>query len=436
MKVLLVNCCPVKSRTKEARTHTPPLHLGYLAAILERQGLEAAIVDMSTPNCSLDTIKDTITAYRPDLVGLSSITPSFSRAIATARLIKHIAPTVPIVAGGCHVTFTADSTLRENPEIDIVVRGEGEATLLELIKCMEAGGTLDKVRGLSYRRDGNDPFHTPARPYISDLDTLPWPARHLMLLLEYGTPGAILASRGCPNRCIFCAASAMSGHRYRVRQPHHVVDEIEHLGAQYGLRNFLFLDDTFTALPEQLTIPVCQEITSRRLGITFGCESRVDAITPHLIEHLVQAGAQAIQLGIESGSQEILDKIGKRITLHQVYNAVRWALDAGLRVACCFMLGHPDETEETARQTAELMKKVRAMGVAVTPLSVFTPFPGTDVYERPERYGVRREELDWKKFTTFCPVFKIKHLSLERLRELYVEISCDLVPAEAAAGKG
>jgi radical SAM superfamily enzyme YgiQ (UPF0313 family) len=405
--------------------------VGYLAAVIERGGMGAAIVDTSLPDCGTDAIEDAMTAYQPDLVGISCMTPSFPKAVATARRIKRITPTIPILLGGCHATFTAESTLRENLEIDMVVRGEGEATLLELIRCIEAKDTPDKVQGLSYRGNDNVIIHTSDRPHISDLNALPWPARHLMPFLKYGIPGAILASRGCPNRCIFCAGTAMSGHRYRARRPQLVVDEIEHLHTQCGLGEFLFLDDTFTALPERLTIPVCREIVSRRLNITFSCESRVDVVTPRLVEHLVQAGARGIQLGVESGSQEILDKIGKRITLQQVYNAVRWALDGGLRVGCCFMLGHPDETEATARQTADMIKEVRAMGVALTPLSVFTPFPGTDAYERREQYGLQQEESDWGKFTTFNPVFSTKHLSRDRLRELYMELLSELVPARS-----
>jgi radical SAM superfamily enzyme YgiQ (UPF0313 family) len=430
MKVLFVSCCSTPRQIEENHSHPPPLNVGYMAAVIEREGIGAAIVDMGLPDCGMDAIENTITAYQPDLVGISCLTPSFPKAIATARQIKRLAPTIPIILGGCHVTFTAESTLRENPEIDIVVRGEGEATLMELISCIETKDALDKVHGISYRRNDNVILRTSDRPYISDLDALPWPARHLMPLLKYDLPGALLASRGCPNRCIFCAGTAMSGHRYRIRHPHLVVDEIEHLLTQYGIEEFLFLDDTFTALPERLTIPACQEIVARRLNVTFACESRVDVITPRLVEHLVQAGARGIQLGVESGSQEILDKIGKRITLQQIHDAVRWALEGGLRVGCCFMLGHPDETEETVRQTAEMIKELRARGVALTALSIFTPFPGTDAYERREQYGLQQEEMDWSKLTTFYPVFRTKHFSQVRLRELYMELLGELMLAE------
>jgi anaerobic magnesium-protoporphyrin IX monomethyl ester cyclase len=428
MNVLLLNCYPlVDHRQEDAQIYIPPLHQGYLAAVLEREGCDVAIVEVSSPDPHHSLVEDALSSFRPDLVGISSMTWSFPKAVATARRVKRVAPTLPVVVGGCHVTFTADNTLLENPEIDIVVRGEGEMTLLELVRCIAANDSLQKVQGISYRQDGNSVAHTPDRPFIADLNTLPLPARHLVPLLEYEKPGALIASRGCPHRCIFCAASAMSGHRYRIRQPDLVVDEVEHLYTEYGVRDFIFMDDTFTALPKRLTIPVCRGILARRLDITFGCESRVDVVTPELIALLVQAGARSIEFGIESGSQKILDRLSKRITLQQVRDAVRCALDAGLGVACDFMLGHPDETEETARQTVEFIRELRAMGVGATPFYAFTPFPGTAVYENPEEYGVHREDLDWKRCTTFYPVIRTRHLSRERLRELFMEMWQELV---------
>jgi anaerobic magnesium-protoporphyrin IX monomethyl ester cyclase len=435
MKVLLVNAPQVKHYRQRIVAHDnvyrpPPLQLGYMAAVLERQGIEVAIADLVVHDQEAAAFQALLLDQAPNLVGISSTTSSFPKALRLARLSKEALPDVPTVLGGSHVTFTATETLRENACVDMVVRGEGEQTIQELVACLRENQTPKGILGVSYRRNG-EIVHNPPRPFIQDLDTLPLPARHLVEVAPYNAPGALITSRGCPGRCIFCAATAMSGHRYRVRGPERVVDEMEHLRYEYGLRRLTILDDTFTGLPKKLTLPVCREIKRRRLEITWSCESRVDVATPETLDALREAGCDSIQFGVESGSPKVLATLRKGITLDQVRQAVRHAVGLGMRVYCSFILGHPDETEEDARLTLDFAGEVRQLGVEIAALVFLTPFPGTDVYERREAHGITLHETNWAKFISSNPIISTRHLSREKLLQLWAEDQMEYATSEA-----
>lgn len=432
MKALLVNSPQFEFHSTAGRARgqirlVPPVHLGYLAAVAEGQGTECCILDLAALKIGLDAVVETLVSWQPDIVGISSTTISFPNALRVAQLVKQTRPESTVVLGGCHVTFTAQETLNDHSQVNVVVRGEGEETFAELLSCLESRGNLDSVKGISYRKDDGAIVHNPPRGFIQDLDRLSWPARHLMQLEAYNGPGALFTSRGCPNACAFCAATAMSGRRYRSRQPQFIVDEVQHLVERYGCRHISFLDDTFTALAKQLTIPVCRDMVQRGLNITFGCESRVDVISPELIDELQRAGCAAIHFGVESGSQQILDRMNKRITLDQVRNAVRWSAEAGLEVFCSVILGLPGETETTARQMRDFLAELRHLGAHEIIVELLIPFPGTDIYERQDEYSVTIHETDWRKFNTRLPIVSTAQLSRERLRELYVEVTFDLL---------
>lgn len=434
MKTLLVVAPPVehyRQRIMHGKDilRPPPLNLGYLAAVLERQGVEVAIADLIVQEQPIATFQTLLQDYAPDLVGISSTTPSFPTALKLARLSKELRPNTPTVLGGSHVTFTAEETLRENASIDLVVRGEGEQTLQELLACLQASRPPKDVAGVSYRQDGQV-VHNAPRPFIHDLDSLPWPARHLLDLAAYNAPGALLTSRGCPAHCIFCAASVMGGQRYRTRRPERVVDEMEYLHYERGFQDLTILDDTFTALPKKMTLPVCREIQRRGLQITWYCESRVDVATPEVLDALREAGCDRIQFGVESGSPRILATLRKGITLEQVRRATRYAAGLGMRVFCSFILGHPDETEEDAQQTIDLMREIRQLGDSSVALVFMTPYPGTKIRENREAYGITLHEENWAKFVGSNPIISTRHLSREKMVELWVEAQIEETGSE------
>jgi anaerobic magnesium-protoporphyrin IX monomethyl ester cyclase len=433
MSRILLVCAPQRDpeqypKVKPGIVYTPPLHLGYLAAVLLPLGFEVRIIDMRIEEIGLEKIGRVVQDERPDIVGISSTTTSYPHALTVAKRVKELLPSTFVVMGGCHVTFMPQACLEENWQVDAVVRGEGEFTLAELATALKEGGSLQAVSGLSYQdREKGSLVHNPARPFIQNLDCLPRPARALMSMHAYNAGGALFTSRGCPHRCIFCVASAMSGRCYRTRSPNLVVDEMEHLVMDYGFHHLSILDDTFTGLPRRLTLPVCREIVRRGLKITFDCESRVDVFTPELCDALVQAGCTGVQFGVESGSQKILDASHKGITLDQVRNAVRCARAAGIRaIACSFILGHVHDTEETIRETISFWQELKTYGAAQIAFAPLTPFPGTEVYEKRAEYGLVIHETDWSKYTTYTPVISTPNISRERLKELYLEAAFTL----------
>jgi radical SAM superfamily enzyme YgiQ (UPF0313 family) len=439
VRILLINSPQFEfhsaDRPARGQLHVlPPLHLGYLAAVAENQGIECCILDLAALDIGLETVVEAITSWQPEVAGISSTTISFPNALRVAQLLKQTRPATHVVMGGCHVTFTADDTLKNHHQVDIVVRGEGEETFAELLRCLDEGGSLSALDGISYRDDDGSIVHNPSRDFIHDLDRLPWPARHLMSLEAYNGTGALFTSRGCPHSCAFCAATAMSGRRYRVRQPQLIVDEIQYLVEHYACQHLSFLDDTFTALPHRLTIPVCREMVRRGLVVSFGCESRVDAISPELVAELKSAGCMGIHFGIESGSQQILDRMHKRITLDQVRDAVRWTAEAGVEVFGSVILGLPGEAEATAYQTRDFLLELRDLGAKEFVVELLVPFPGSDIYEHRDKYEITIHETDWGKFNTRLPIISTPQLSREHLRELYLEIMFDLLGDKLVVG--
>ena len=436
MKVLLANAPQIEQHQRRTAIHDsvlrpPPLHLGYLAAALEPMGIEVRIADLNFDEQAMDSFQTLLLNHAPDLVGISSTTVSFPQALRLARLSKKALPHVPTVLGGCHVSFTAEETLREHTCVDFVVRGEGEQTLQELAACVQKGQAPEGILGVSYRRNG-DIVQNPSRPFIRDLNSLPWPARHLMDLKQpsYNAPGALITSRGCPGRCIFCSAGAMGGHRYRIRKPELVVDEMEYLHHEHGFRRLAILDDTFTALPKKLTLPACREIKRRGLQIVWSCESRVDVATPEVLDAMREAGCDRVQFGVESGSPRVLATLRKGITLDQVRRAVKYAAGLGMQVYCSFIIGHPDETEEDARQTIDFIHEIRRLGARFAALVFLVPFPGTEVYKQREAYGLTLHETNWIKFVPSNPIISTRHLAREKLLQLWVESKIEETPSE------
>jgi radical SAM superfamily enzyme YgiQ (UPF0313 family) len=226
----------------------------------------------------------------------------------------------------------------------------------------------------------------------------------------------------------------MSGRRYRVQQPQSIVDEIQHLVAYYAVRCISFLDDTFTALPHRLTVPVCREMVRRGLVMPFGCESRVDVISPELVAELKSAGCIAIHFGVESGSQQILDRMYKRITLDQVRDAVRWTVQVGMEAFCSVILGLPGEAEATVCQTRDFLLELGMLGAKGFVVGLLVPFPGSDIYEHRDKHEIMIHETDWGKFNTRLPIISTSQLSRKRLRELYLEITFELVGDKLVVG--
>jgi len=310
------------------------------------------------------------------------MTSVYQSALETAILLK-AALGRPIVLGGPHATVYPQRVMNESPVIDYVVRGEGEETFLALVQALDAGGKdVGTIQGLTFRLRG-EIISTPDRALIQDLDSLPFPARHLFELGRYGlcTPEGqpmftLLSSRGCPYNCAYCFKGIV-GRTYRQRSPDNILSEIRQVIEQYGARNFYFIDDLFTIDLRRLHL-IADQLITEKLDIRWQCLGRVDRVNAEVLRKMYLAGCRRIHYGIESGNQGILQRIGKGIQLEQVRKAVRWAKEAGLQVKGYFMLGLPGDTEQTMQQTVDLAIE---LDLDEAMFSLTTPFPGTRLWE-------------------------------------------------------
>jgi anaerobic magnesium-protoporphyrin IX monomethyl ester cyclase len=360
----------------------PPLGLGYLAAVLEQSQHQVQILDFSLdPQSSLDSDVQRVAAFNPHLVGITAMTSVYHNALETAALLKAYLGR-PIVLGGPHATMCPERILAESTVIDYLVRGEGETTILELAQALGGERDLRSVNGLTYRRRG-EVVSNPDRDLIADLDSLPFPARHLFDLKRYGlrTPegqpmATILSSRGCPYNCSYCFKGIV-GRTYRQRSPENIIAELRQIIAEYGIHNFYFIDDLFTIDLRRLQA-ITQELITQELDIRWQCLGRVDRVNAEILRKMYAAGCRRIHYGIESGNQEVLQRIGKGIKLEQVRDAVRWAKEAGIQAKGYFMLGLPGDTEKTMQQTIDLAVE---LDLDEAMFSLTTPFPGTRLWD-------------------------------------------------------
>lgn len=380
-----------------------PLGLGYIAAILERRGHDVKIIDSPALKLSLEETVRAVRKFRPDVVGLTATTPSFHRAIGLARKLKQEID-IPIIIGGPHPTTLPEDTLAY-PFFDIVVIGEGEYTMLELIDCLESGKNLNMVRGIAFK-EGCKIVKTRPREYIEDLDSLPFPARHLLPPLRYyhPTPSAcrsppqatMITSRGCPYSCTFCDHSVF-GRKYRARSASNVVDEFEEVVCKYGAKEVRFWDDTFN-IDKKRVLAICREIRKRRLETEWCCMCRVDLVDEELLKAMAQAGCWQIDYGIESGNEELLKRVNKGITLSQIRKAIEKTKAAGIKVRGFFMLGLPGENEQTIQQTIKFAKMLD-LDIAVFHITI--PFPGTELYLQAVMNGEISDEVGYQHYLMF-----------------------------------
>jgi len=392
------------------------LGLGYLAAVLEKNGYEVNVIDCQALNISFEEVKNELQKRKPDVVGLTSTTLTYKSALRIIRTAKEVCPHCLTVIGGSHVTFWDDKALQECPQLDIVVRKEGENTLLELMQNLEAGKSFGDVLGITYRKDGKI-VKNADRPYIEDLDSLPFPARHLWPLDQIRKIEDIFyltTSRGCTFWCEFCAAVRMFGRRFRMRSPKNVVDELEYLHNTYGATNFTFCDDAFT-VNQVRTEELCEEIQRRKLKIKWNCGTRIDMLTKELLIKMKDAGCISVWSGVESGAQQILDAMKKGIHVEQTIRVFGWLRELGLKTAPNVILGFPGETKKTAWKTIKFVEKISPdyMGF----YNIATPFPGTPMYDHIKQKGWLRV-TDFDKYDTATPIFETPMLSMKDLKEI------------------
>jgi anaerobic magnesium-protoporphyrin IX monomethyl ester cyclase len=394
----------------------PQLGLAYLAAVLEENKYDVDVVDCQALRIHYDEFKREISKRQPDLVGMTSITLTYKSALHLAKIVKEVHPNCVTVLGGPHVTFWDVEALQECPHLDVVVRKEGEYTLLELVQRLAAGKSFHDVIGTTCRKDGKI-VRNPDRPYIESLDELPYPARHLWPLESLRKVEDVFyltTSRGCTFWCEFCEAVRMFGRKYRWRSPKNVVDEMEYLNKTYDATQFTFCDDAFT-VDKARTYELCDEIMKRNLKVVWNCGTRVDMVTKDLLFKMKKAGCVSVWFGVESGSQEVLDEMHKGISPEQTIRAVKLVRELGLQPVPNVLLGFPGETKETAWKTIKFVEKISPDNLAF--FNIATPLPGTPMYDRVKKNGWLKI-TDFDKYDCKTPVFDTPTLSMEELADI------------------
>lgn len=394
---------PKRSIVKEVLgVSGPPLGLGYLASIAESLGNDVRIIDPEASELNLGDLEKELSKFYPDVVGISTPTPSIYEAYKIAKLAKRINEDSKVLIGGCHATFCDDEILEQCKSIDIVVRGEGEKTLEELIS--KKFKDLREIKGITYR-EGNRIRRNEDRGLIKNLDDVPFPAYHLFPMDAYKAGGkkfsTMITSRGCPFSCVFCSSSKLFGKVWRGRSAENVVEEMRMLQDEYGIKEFEFLDDTFT-LNKRRAIEISNLIRKEGMDVSFTCSSRADTINREVAEKLNKAGCHTIYIGVESGDPRILKKLKKGITLKQAADAIKLIKENDMNVVASFILGYFDEGVEEMRRTIEFSKRLNPDYAQYT---IFTPYKGTEAYEIANSRDLFLTK-DWRKFTTVDVVVK------------------------------
>ena len=400
-----------------------PLGLLYLAAYMREQNHQVKLVDGEALGLTAGDIVDQAREYDPDIIGLSSTTVAFHRALEVANEIKAHNLKARIVLGGPHVTVAAEDSLKHEA-FDFGILGEGEVAFQNFLSALENNEDISSRDGLAYRQNGRVMVN-PAGPPIPALDVLPFPAYDMLPDLSlYNPPPSnykklpvanITTSRGCPNFCTFCDRSVF-GRKLRQRSAQNIAEEIEYLSRHHHVREIAFVDENFTVRPK-LIYELFDILDQKGLKFPWTCMSRVDTVNYEVLEFMKKKGCWHISFGIESGNTEILKRIRKKISLEQASKVIDWCHGLGILTKGFFIVGHPGETSQTIDESIRLALALALDDVVVT---INTPLIGTEQYEQADQYG-QMDRQDWTRFNMWTPVFVPNGMTEELLKDKHRE---------------
>jgi len=414
----------------------PPLGILYIATILENEGVEVVLLDQAAEAYTIEQTAKWVEKRDPDILGFSTLASSGKTAARIAQKVKENNPNITTIFGNYYATFNAQRILTTYPQVDIIVRGEGEETTKELVKTIEKKRSLKKVKGIMFR-EKNKIVTTPDRPLIKNIDALPIPDRTL-LNVEYhstliGAIGApkkfttLLSSRGCPYHCRFCGCQKIVHGTWRPRSVEKTFEELQLLTSG-GYRQFLFVDDSFT-INQKRIIKLCKEIIRERLDIEWICEGRVDYASYELMRSMVKAGCKIIYFGIESANQRILNYYQKQITPQQSRTAVKTARKAGMDIIVgSFIVGAPTETRQEIENTLKFAQEVP---LDVPQYNILGVFPGMAIWDEFKEKGFltrEQEQQHWEMGVAVAnvhpdtvPYEEIKDLIRNYYRQFFIQ---------------
>lgn len=420
LKVLLINPPQTTYAGAMEVERGLPLGLMYMAAALERGGHRVEILDALVGHFQprrvgrgthyglpWERIRTEVERRQPEVVGIGNpFSTQVENAILTARTVKEVNSTTPVVVGGPHVTVSPAQFLEAAPWVDVVVRGEGEYTMLELVDRLESQRELEDIQGISWRKNGKVRLNPPRAPIVA-LDKLPYPAYHLVDMESYLNPGklryrstrfkrevSLITSRGCPYNCIFCSIHPLMGAKWRGYSATHVLDHIEHLITQYGVQHIHFEDDNLT-LNRKRFDEILEGIVARGLKFLWDTPNgiRAEGLTLERLAKMKQTGCAAIRVGVESGNQGVLEHIvGKRLQLEEVVQAARNCKQARVRMEGFYVIGFPGETKQNMGQTIDFALRLRQEFGVFMHLFIATPLYGSRLYELASSNGYLTQE--------------------------------------------
>lgn len=399
-------------------SENPPLGLALLASIWDHLGHTSQIIDAAALRLSVPEIVARINPHT-DYVGITATTPEISSAVAIAQNVRKKLSKTKIILGGAHPTVFHRELVEDNV-CDMVVRHEGEIPMTELA----SGTSLNLIPNLTWRNSENEVVINADAAEYADLDRLPFPAYHkLPMHLYHSAPGAakknpsigMVTSRGCPGKCTFCF-SEMFGSRTRFMSPARIIQHIEFLQNNYGIREISFYDDTFTASNKNVD-ELCNLILDKKISLSWSCFARVDTVHPDLLLLMKKAGCHQIMYGFETTDENILKNINKRIQLDQFRKALTWTRSAGINVRGAFMLGNPGETETSMKRTIDFAKRE---DIQFAVFNITTPYPGTSMYKD----FLQKQSLlhqNWDFYNLAQPILKLDSVSDDKVIQWYYQ---------------
>lgn len=420
-----------------------PLGIAYIAAVLEKKGYQVKMLDAFVEGweneeyindetirvgLSFEEIEEIIADFSPDLVGVSNLfTMQRKNAHRICEIVKKINPRTIVLMGGAHPTVAPELVL-ENNNVDFVVIGEGEETLVELIKVIENKRSFGSLDGVAFRKNGKVVV-LPKTKFIEDLDSIPFPARHLLpmetyfsILVTHGgikkTPYAsIVTSRGCPAKCTFCSAYKVWGRKYRVRSPENVIAEIRHLIDKYKIKELLFEDDNLT-MNTRRAEEIFDRMIEEKFDLIWNTPNGVAAfsLNKRIIKKMKESGCYQLNFALESGNQYVLDNVIKKpLKLNKMLSLVNYAREIGLEVGAFFVVGMPGETKEQIRDSFRLAKKWKFYAPFI---SIATPYPGTEIYEICKEKGYLFKDYNLDNLVIFKHSFETPQWTAQELDDL------------------
>lgn len=429
MNVLLINP-PVVNKIKIVRegrcmqredawgTSWAPLTLATISAVLKSAGIKIRIIDCTKEEIDIKGFQNILQEVKPKLVIINTATPSIDNDLSCASHVKEVDASIKTAFFGIHVSALDMQCLEEHPYVDFIIRGEPEYTARDLAIAVRDGTPCENVDGISWQRDGSI-FRNRDREFIKDLDLLPHPAWEDANIKLYTMPITgeifllVMASRGCPYSCTFCAAQTLYGKKRRFRSAARIVDEMAYIERRFGVNSFLFWAEGFVS-DKNRVYEVCDEIIKRGLKFKWVANSRVDAVDLPLLKRMKEAGCWMIGYGIESGNQDILDAVKKGITLSQIEEAVKLTKQAGIKITSHVIIGIPGETKRHILQTSSFISK---LDVDFLQLYCYVPFPGSALYDEAKKSGWLTTD-NWEMFEqNFC-VLNTPQISAREVMEL------------------